>query len=478
MDIHHWHIFSREELLGIVERDPVAVVDLAMALQKRVLELEELVAQQQAVIGQLTARIERLEARLQQDSHNSHQPPSSDGYVKPAPKSLREKSSRPSGGQPGHPGHTLKAVARPDHRIPHPLKRCPRGHPLMDCPVIRQEKRQVFDLPVLGLEVVEHHAEVKVCPTCEESVTAAFPAGVEAPVQYGPRFLTLLAYWRDAQLLPLERIRQMAFDLFSQWVSEATIQQAVVTTAEALVPFEQDLKTSIQQASQLNADETGLRINGKGQWLHVLATPTLTWYGVHPKRGCAAMEDFDLLPNFRGRLVHDEFGPYWTYGREHVLCNAHHERELVFAAEQEHQPWAACLKTLLERANQKRQDQGSLTTRQAHHYVERYRDLLNDASPPPGTKAHSLHRRLLKFEGPTLAFLKDPTIPFTNNQAEQDLRMMKVQQKISGPFRTFEGARLFACVRSYIATLRKQHKSVWDGLAEALRGRPFLPTAA
>lgn len=438
------------------------LVDIILALQERLWRQED--------------RLDQLENRLKQDSHNSHQPPSSDGYAKPAPKSLREKSGRSPGGQPGHPGHTLEAVAHPDQRILHPLRRCARGHPLLAEPVIGYEKRQVFDLPVLGIEVVEHQAEVKVCPACEGSATAAFPAGVEASVQYGPRFLTLLAYWRDAQLLPLERIRQMAFDLFGQWVSEGTIQAAVLSTAQALGPFQQDLETGLQNAPQLHADETGLRIQGKGHWLHVLSTPKLTWYGVHPKRGRDAMEAFGLLPGFRGRLIHDEFGPYWTYGREHVLCNAHHARELVFADEEEHQPWARRLKTLLERAHQRRQDQGHLTARQVHHYLERYRHLLSDASPPPRSKAHSLRRRLLKFEGPTLAFLNDPGIPFTNNQAEQDLRMMKVQQKISGPFRTVEGARLFACLRSYIATLRKQGHSVWEGLAEALRGHPFLPT--
>jgi transposase len=464
VDISHWHLFDRQELEGIAQRAPDMLVDIILALQERLWRQED--------------RLDQLENRLKRDSHNSHQPPSSDGYTKPAPKSLREKSGRPSGGQAGHPGHTLKTVVHPDHRIIHSVKRCAKGHRLIAGPVIRHEKRQVFDLPVLGMEVVEHQAEVKVCPMCEEPVTAAFPKGVEAPVQYGPRFLTLLAYWRDAQLLPLERIRQMAFDLFNQWVSEATIQGAVVSTAQALAPFQQDLETVIQNAPQLHADETGLRINGKRHWLHVLATPELTWYGVHPKRGRDAMEDFGLLPDFRGRLIHDEFGPYWTYGREHVLCNAHHARELVFAAEQEHQPWAIRVKTLLERANRRRQDHGPLTPRQVHHYLEQYRRLLSDASPPPGSKAHSLRRRLLNFERQTLAFLNDPSIPFTNNQAEQDLRMMKVQQKISGSFRTFEGARLFACLRSYIATLRKQRKSVWDGLADALRGHPFLATAA
>jgi len=464
MDLFHWHIFPRRELEDIATRAPEMLVDIIVSLQERLWRQED--------------RLNELENRLKQDSHNSHQPPSSDTYAKPAPKSLREKSARPSGGQPGHPGHTLKAVARPDHRIVHPLRRCSRGHPLIQAPVIRHEKRQVFDLPILGMEVVEHQAEVKVCPTCEEPVTASFPSGVEAPVQYGPRFLTLLAYWRDAQLLPLERIRQMAFDLFSQWVSQATIQGAVISTAEALAPFQQDLETGIQNAPQLHADETGLRVNGKGHWLHVLSTPELTWYGMHPKRGRDAMEDFGLLPDFRGRLIHDEFSPYWTYGREHVLCNAHHARELVFAAEEEHQNWAARLKILLERANRKRHERGPLTPRQVHDTRKRYRDLLSDASPPPGSKAHSLRRRLLKFEGPTLAFLNDPSIPFTNNQAEQDLRMMKVQQKISGSFRTFKGAQLFARLRSYIATLRKHRQSVWEGLTDALRGHPFLPTAA
>jgi transposase len=464
VDVFHWHLFDRQELEDIARRDPGTLVDVILALQERLWRQED--------------RLNQLENRLKQDSHNSHQPPSSDRYVKPAPKSLREKAGRSSGGQPGHPGSTLKAVAHPDHQTVHPLKQCPKGHPLLRCPVLRHEKRQVFDLPVLGLEVVEHQAEVKVCPACEESATAAFPAGVTAPVQYGPRFLTLLAYWRDAQLMPLERIRQMAFDLFGQWVSEATIQSAVVSTVEALAPFQQKLETGIQNAPQLHADETGLRVTGKGHWLHVLATTDLTWYGVHPKRGHDAMETFGLLPEFRGRLIHDEFGPYWTYGRQHILCNAHHARELVFAAEEEHQPWAGPLKALLERANRKRQDQGRLAPRQVRHDLQRYRDLLHEASPPPGTKAHSLRRRLLKFEGPTLAFLSNPGIPFTNNQAEQDLRMMKVQQKISGSFRTLKGAQLFASMRSYISTLRKHRQSVWDGLVDALRGRPFLPNTA
>ena len=403
MDILHWHLFTREELLGFAERAPETLVDIVLALQERVVRLQEQNQQQHALIAQLVGRIERLEAQLHQDSHNSHQPPSSDGYAKPAPKSLRETSDRPAGGQRGHVGHTLKVAAHPDFCIVHRLVRCPKGHSLREQPVLGYEKRQVFDLPVQALEVQEHRAETKYCPTCQEPTTAVFPSGLEAPVQYGPRYLAFLAYLRDVQLLPAQRIGQMSEDLFGQPVSPATVEGAVERAAEAITPFQDVLEADVSQATQLHADETGLRVNGKIHWLHVLSTPKLTWYGVHPKRGRDAMEDFGLLPGFRGRLIHDEFGPYWTYGREHVLCNAHHLRELVFCAEEEHQRWAARLKHLLVHAERRRQKQGSFTPSQVHHVLERYRHLLTGTSPPPKSKAHRLRRRLIKYERFVLA---------------------------------------------------------------------------
>jgi len=475
MDILHWHVFTRSELMGLAERSPETLVDIVLALQERVLRLEEQNRQQQALIEQLSARIQHLEAQGRQDSHNSHQPPSSDGYSKPAPKSLRESSGRPAGGQKGHPGHTLKAVSHPDYTLVHRLERCPRGHSLKCQAVLRHEKRQVFNLPIQSVEVVEHRAEVKYCPACHESAVASFPSDVEAPVQYGARCLALWVYWRDVQLIPLQRIRQMTQDLFNHSVSKATIESAVAWAAQQLHPFRDALSIPLLRAPQLHSDETGLRVQGKMHWLHVLATPNLTWYGVHPKRGCDAMDDFALLPRYTGRLVHDEFSPYWRYGRSHVLCNAHHLRDLVFCAEQEHQSWARRLKALLERAQNDRL-QRRLTPRRALRYRQRYRLILAGADPPQKTKAHSLRRRLIKFEPFTLAFLDNPQVPFTNNQAEQDLRMMKVQQKISGSFRTFDGARLFAALRSYIATLRKQDLSVWHGLTQLLQAKPFLPS--
>ncbi len=461
--------------MAIAERDPIALVDTVLVLQDQVLRLQDALSQAQACIGQLEARIHQLEARLNQDSGNSHQPPSSDGYTKPSPKSLREKSGRPAGGQKGHAGHTLKAVAHPDHRIVHALVRCAKGHGLRHQPVIGHECRQVFDLPVQSLEVIEHQAEVKWCPECHGPVAAEFPAGIEAPTQYGPRFLALLVYLRDQQLLPLARICQMAQDLWNQPLSKATIERAVRCMADELAPFHDAIADVLKRTPQLHADETGLRVNGQMHWLHVLSDSQTTWYGVHRKRGHVAMEDFSILPHYRGRLVHDELSAYWRYGREHILCNAHHLRELIFADEEEHQPWAKDLKRLLERAHAQRLRQGHLTPRQAQRCLERYRRLLAEASPPEGSKAHSLRRRLMKFENQTVAFLYDPAIPFTNNQAEQDLRMMKVQQKISGSFRTLDGARLFAQIRSYISTLRKQRQSIWQGLTDALRSQPYLP---
>ncbi len=288
----------------------------------------------------------------------------------------------------------------------------------------------------------------------------------------------------------------MSFDLFGQHVSEDTVLNASKAIGQALLPFSQAIKTLLLQASVLHADETGLRVLKKLYWLHILCTSTLTWYGVHEKRGREAVDYFGILSEFKNRLVHDCWQTYLDLACLHALCNAHILRELTFIHEVCGQAWAKKLIDLLVDMNRKRGEQMQVAScfpeMQLLEWHQQYQDIVREgrkANPPiihpPGapkkrgrkkqTKAQNLIERLQKYEEFVLAFLHDFQIPFTNNQGEQDARMQKVKQKVSGCFRTIEGAELFALIRSYISTVRKQGRSVFQELKAALHGNPFIP---
>jgi transposase len=454
--------------------------------------------QQDAKIRALEERLAVLEDRSRQNSSNSSKPPSSDGYNKPAPKSLRSSSGRRSGGQNGHPGRTLKAVAKPDHVMIHPLQLCLGcDHSLGHQPILGHEKRQVFDLPDLQLIVTEHQAEIRLCPYCGRRATALFPPEAQAPTQYGPRLMAWWAYLRVQQLLSLERIAQMTFDLFGIQVSEATLQSAIQTASSKLEGFEAKTKDLLQKAKLAHADETGLRVDGQLHWLHNLSTRLLTWYGVHRHRGRQAIEAFGILRRFRGRLIHDCWASYFALKHcLHGLCNAHLLRELTFIHEVQGQPWAGKMCDLLVEMHQfvtQRKAVSSRTSpRQRAFWQRRYRGLLREgwaANParPPGfpkrgrpkqTKAQNLLNRLQCHQNSVLAFLYDFRVPFTNNLSEQDLRMMKVQQKISGAFRTSQGAQVFARIRSYVSTVRKNQRDVFREMVHLFQNKPFIPRKA
>jgi transposase len=319
---------TADELLALGWRNLPELVDYCVALQERLSSLAQ---------------------QLAQNSRNSGKPPSLDGYQKPAPKSERKKSGKKSGGQPGHKGHTLKPVEKPDHTVVHKITLCPCGcgADLSRRPVIRLERRQVFDLPPQKLDVTEHVVEVKVCPESGNEVQAPWPEGVYAPVQYGVRFLGWLAYLSVQQLIPVERIGQMCEDLFGQGVSDATVQAAAHTTDKSLEPFKGAVVPHILKSSVAHADESGLRVNNKLHWLHVISTKLATWYGVHAKRGREAMASFGILPAYQGTLIHDCLPSYLDLRCKHGLCNGHILRELTFVYEELHQAWAGALHKLL-----------------------------------------------------------------------------------------------------------------------------------
>lgn len=483
----------RAELLGAYGQGADAVVELVAGLMG---EFAARLTALEAENAALRAEVAALRARLALDSRNSSKPPSSDGPGgTPKPKSQRTSSGRKPGGQAGHPGHTLPLVDAPDAVQVHAPAHCPGcGRSLADTPAVQRERRQVVDLPPVKAYVVEHQAEIKCCPGCGAETTGVFPEGVTAPVQYGPGLATVGVYLNQEQLLPLERTCETLADLFGCPIAEGTLERMVGDCHERLAETEALIKQGVAEADVAHFDETGVRIAGKTRWLHVASTPGLTYYAAHPKRGREAMDAVGVLPAFRGRAVHDGLSSYWQFeGCEHALCNAHHLRELTFVEEELGQPWAGDLKALLreiKHAVDEARGQGMIAlppeVRQA--FGLRYDAVLEAggaANPPPEAtgqrgrpkrgKAGSLVARLRERKGAVLAFMEDFQVPFDNNQAERDLRMVKVRQKISGCFRTPEGAQRFCRIRGYISTLRKQEMSVLSGLRSAVAGKPLLP---
>ena len=449
-------------------------------------------------IGELRKRVAKLEAQLAQTSRNSNKPPSSDGLNKPRPKSRRSRSEGKVGGQKGHPGYWLEGVAEPEHIEVHRVSECEHcGHCLEEVGVEEVERRQVFDLPPLKVEVTEHQGEIKCCPQCGQRTRGQFPQGVEQPVQYGPRLKSTAVYLSQYQLLPFGRLREVFTDIFSHRLSAATLVNANEACYEQLEGVEEDIKEQIVASSVAHFDETGVRVEGKGHWLHVASTPELTYYAVDKKRGSEAMERMGILPRFQGTAIHDHWKPYFTYPCHHGLCNAHHLRELTFVHEQYGQAWAKdmleCLLDIKKAVDESKTQCLEPHSEQRNAFEVRYDEIieeglqLNSLLAPPGdgaakkrgrkkqSKPKNLLDRLKDFKKEVLAFMDDSRIPFDNNQGERDVRMMKVQQKISGTFRSRHGAGVFARIRGYISTARKNGVNVMEALLGALQGKPFSP---
>jgi len=461
------------------------------ATQLQALDKDSLIA----LILTLSARIHALEDQQAKTSANSSKPPSSDG-LKKKPTSLREKGQRPTGGQPGHQGKTLKFSLNPDQIEVHEVSHCLRcGANVQTVLPSHVEKRQVWDVPPLVLQVTEHQAAIKCCPQCQARVQADFPVGVSQPVQYGPHLTAQAAYLTTYQLLPLARVCELFNDWYGHAPSEAFLLSAAERVHTQVTGVVDQIRTQLTQAESVHADETGLRVEGQLNWAHVVSTDRLTVYDIHAKRGAVAWRDIGLLPALRGWLIHDGFKSYWQLTQcRHGLCNAHHLRELRFLAEQHQQTWASDMAQLLVTAYREGQvcakahlEMPPERVADYHHQYERIlqRGLIAQPSAPPRTgrtrgrpaqsPAKNMLDHLQKYQAQTLAFLSDVRVPFDNNQAERDLRMLKVKQKIAGTFRTRAGAETFCVLRSYISTARKQGQRVLAALYDALLGRPFLP---
>jgi transposase len=457
--------------------------------------LHEQLAQRDALIAHLQQRVQALEERLAKDSHNSHLPPSSDRFVR-QPKSLRKKSGKKAGGQQGHTGATLRWQTCPDEVIVHPVICCDHcQHDLQAVKPLEIERRQVVDVPAPRLLVQEHQAERKQCPSCHQITAVPFPAGVDAPIQYGMRLGAIAVYLVQQQLLPWARACEVLADLLGVPISEGTLASLIERCAENLSEVEEHLKEALVKADVLHQDETGLYVKGVRYWMHVACTAHLTHYAVHPKRGKDALDAIGIMPRFQGTSVHDGWRSYFLYACAHALCLVHLLRELTFLAEEEHLEWAADLKALLldmkEATDQARKlGLATLPPLEVEDWQAQFVALVAHADAltptaqaPPGTKgrakqsaARNLLNRLIGEREAVLAFLHRLVVPFDNNQAERDVRMVKVQQKVSGSFRSEAGATAFCRIRSYLSTLRKQGVDLLGSLEATLRGHPILPS--
>ena len=453
------------------EASPASPEAVIAALQAQNAELLTLVAA-------LQARIADLERQLGLNSGNSGKPPSSDGLKKKPARvsSLRERSGKKTGGQKGHPGKTLSRTETPDATIDHFPETCTAcGAALSEAMATGHAARQVFDLPdPQPLTVTEHRAHQCRCTACGAETRAAFPADVTAPVQYGARIAACVIYLLHYQLLPEKRLAELMSDLFGVNLATATIASMSRTCAARFQGFAAVVRDHVAAAAVKHLDETGFRIGGKTQWLHIASTILLTFYRISPKRG-------SLPGNVTGIVVHDHWKPYYTLkGVLHALCNAHHLRELQALVEIEKEDWARKMQRLLRRAchaaNLARQQGVPLSPllialiercydnilREGFAFHETRPTLISAAAKArrrgrqPRRIGHNLLLRLSTRQSDVLRFLSDPTVPFTNNLAERDGRMMKLRQKISGGFRSEDGATDFGVIRSLLSTAKKQ----------------------
>ena len=476
-----WQLF--EELIKMVEKQQAE-------MERQQSEIEK----QQAEIKELRYEVKRLQNQLQLDSHNSSKPPSTDLSRS---TSRKKEVNRPSttkrkpGGQPGHPGTTLQAVAIPDHTILHRASICSHcGEDLSSITTDKIEKRQVFDLPPFKLAVTEHQAEVKTCPHCHQEVKAEFPSGINQPVQYGERVKSLAVYLNQYQLLPYERVTEVFQDLLGQTISQGTLLNALKASYHNLEDTEDWIKNRILHSPVVHCDETGIYRNGKRIWLHSASTKDLTYYFPHSRRGKIAIDEAGILPSYRGVAIHDHWEAYNSYPScTHAFCNCHHLRELTQIYEQEGASWAKEMKELLleiKEQTERAKDAGkqALEPELVSFYHHRYQTILTPAlqiysredtrdKPRRGrkkqSKAKNLLDRLIKYQKETLQFMEDFQVPFDNNLAERDLRMVKVKQKISGCFRSEKGANYFCRIRGFISTVRKQGKNILECLSQTFQ---------
>lgn len=480
--------FSCPNLLAAVKDNPAAMAELT-ALLKIVCELSDKVAKLEARVEQLTT-----------NSRTSSKPPSSDRHNpnKPPPRSLRRSSGRAPGGQPGHAGHSLEMTNDPDEVIDTPLAaNCPECGELLEggkVETIEVQRRQVLEVEPPKRRVIEHRGRMVRCPRCGALIAPSFPAGVNAPVQYGNSVQTLVVYLSVWQLLPSHRLSEMMDQLFGCPISPGSVVTMLRRAAENSAVVAAAIKERILEEPWAGFDETGLSLGGLIHWLHTASTPDYTLLHTHPKRGSEGIVAGGILPEFEGRAIHDFLPAYMSLGLgKHGLCNGHHLRDFNFIEEVLKQSWgSAMIEFLVETKNRVEplhKKGRQLSSRQLDKLQDRYFQILEggyeqNPEPPPKVKgqrgrpargkALNLLDRFIEHSEAIMAFVLDPGVPFDNNHAERDLRMMKIRQKISGCFRALDLPEVFARLRSVVATAAKHSVSALQAIEVLFEPNPTL----
>lgn len=472
-------VTDRPDLAQLMTRGIGAVMALILDLEKRLRATGE--------------RLEKSRRTIIPNSRTSHSPPSQD--PRPKPRSRREKSGKKSGGQPGHAGHRLELIATPNEVVEHPVIEC--HHCQTDLrrePIAAISRRQVFDLPKIQLEVTEHRCEQKACPECRHITTATAPAEASQPTQYGLRLSGFAVYLNAGHFVPIARTCDIIQTLTGSRPSQGWVMECQKRVSKNLDNFLNRVVELLKEVPTIFCDETGFRFCAERFWLHVCSTAMLTLLMISRFRGTKAMREMGILGNVRQTAIHDHYSSYFTYDNKHGMCNAHHVRELTFVYEEMDQKWGRRMIRVLidgKKIKELYHPKGlQVPVKEIERITRRYRAALvagyrvNPPPPPPlkvkpGKKTRGkvlcLLDRLKNLEQETLRFLHDPTVPWENNQAERDLRMAKVQQKVSGGFRTEAGADIFARCRSYLDTMRKQGHDTMAGIIAALEGKAWMP---
>jgi transposase len=467
---------------------------------------KEIIIEQQKIIGELLNiiqslenKVKELESKLNKNSNNSSKPPSTDG-LKKKPTNNRKASDKKTGGQEGHEGVTLLKSENPDEVIDIPnIEVCNCGCNLSNVEGIRKT-RQIHDIIPARLYVTEYGTDEKTCPDCGKIHKSEFPSNVTQPVEYGNSLKTLVTYLNEYQLLPLDRTVEAIEDMIGIKISQGTVVNMNEKLFHKVEEPVKNIKEQIIASEVVHFDETGVRNEGKTQWLHSASTKELTYYEINPKRGKEAMDTIAILPNFHGAAVHDHLKSYYSYTEcSHGECNSHNLRYLRDIYENYGQNWAKTMSELLIEIKKrvellKTEGFKEVNLSESIEWSEKYHNVIiigmvkdyekNKATyenvegkkKPKKSKALQLLLKLQKYDIETLAFMYDFNIPFDNNLAERDIRMQKLRQKISGCFRGKDGAKVFCRIRSYLSTARKNGVKAMDAIKRAFCGNPYLPT--
>lgn len=479
---------SKEELIE-------KIIELDEKLNKIILEKDKALQEKNKTVQENIDLINRLKKQeneckklknqLNANSQNSSKAPSTDIFYKPQPKSERIKTGKKSGGQPGHPGKTLEAIENPDIIKTYSISCCTTClHDLSEIEASTKNYQEI-DIPPIKPIVTEHRVASKTCPQCK-TINSAGPQHLIQKIQYGSTVRAFVTYLSVFQFIPLKRVESLCKDLLKLNISEGTLTNIHEASAAILIKHQNAVKNEILKSDVANFDETGMKINGKLHWAHSASTEKVTFYGVHSKRGQVAMNSFDILSKYSGVAVHDGWKSYATYSKaSHSLCNAHHLRELRGIFERFEQSWAQKMRNLLLKINLNVDEYQTLNHKKlpasiiknySNEYDEILRlglaeipEIIDEFGKKKNHPSKRLHKRLVKFKAETLLFMHNFKVPFTNNQAERDIRMVKVKGKVSGGFRSFDGAQRFCVLRGFISTNKKQGLNIFEAIENAIR---------